>query len=145
MRTQRVYLLLWCVTVGIISFMVLDFWQKRNAPLYRKLEIQWAQDVEDLESSKKLPPPWFDVREIELYGGTPETKNWLKRIEIPVTAKKPNGNHKLEVLVVAWEEDGKRGALIQYNLVDLKSGNMIWELGRTLMFRKQNLLEGLWQ
>jgi hypothetical protein len=133
MLASRLHLLFWCVAVGLLSYIVLDFWSTRNAPLFRKLELQWAQDVELLESSKKLPPGWFDVKEVEITGGTPETKGILRKIRIPVQVKKEDGQHKVEVLVVVWEEEGKRGALIQYNLVNLKTGNMIWELGRTLI------------
>jgi hypothetical protein len=148
MRSKRAFLLLWCLAAGVLAFVALDFWQYRNAPLYKKLETRWHQDVAALEASGKLPPPWFEVGEIELFGGTPETKSLLKRIRIPVAAKKKDGSHKLEVLVVAWEEDGKRGALVQYNLVDKKSQNMIWELGRTLILsedRSENPFQRLIQ
>ncbi len=68
-----------------------------------------------------------------MYGGTPESKNWLKRIDVPVRPHIQEGGNRLEVLVVVWEEEGKQGALVQYNLVDLKSKNMVFELGRTLI------------
>ncbi len=133
MFSRRLSLVLWCASAGLFAFVMLDFWSERNSPLYKKLESQWSEDVETLERSGKMPAAWFDVSEIELFGGTPETKGWLKRIEVPVRPNKEKGRHKLEVLVVVWEEEGKHGALIQYNLVDLKSQNMIFELGRTLI------------
>lgn len=136
MLSKRLHLLFWCVAVGVLSYIVLDLWSTRNAPLFRKLETQWAEDVKLLESSKNLPQGWFDVKEVEVFGGTPETKAVLRKIKIPVGVKKENGDHKLEVLVVVWEEEGKRGALIQYNLVNLKTGNMIKEIGRTLILSK---------
>lgn len=136
-------MLLWCLALALISYVTLDFWHTRNAPLYKKLERQWAEDVELLEDSGKLPQPWFDVKEIELVGGTPETRNWLKRIKIPVTVKNDVGTYKLEVLVVVWEEEGKRGTMVQYNLVELKSGNTIWELGRTLILSRPDALTSL--
>lgn len=136
MLTNRLHLIFWCFAVGLLAFIVLNFWSARNAPLFRRLETQWAEDVQLLEASKKLPQGWFDVREVEIIGGTPETKGILQRIKVPVAVKKKEGQHKLEVLVVVWEEEGKRGSLIQYNLVNLKTGNMIWELGRTLILSK---------
>lgn len=136
MLSKRLHLLFWCVAVGLLSYIVLDLWSSRNAPLFRRLETQWADDVRLLETSKNLPPGWFDVKEVEIFGGTPETKAILRKIKVPVGIKKHDGEHKLEVLVVVWEEEGKRGALIQYNLVNLKSGNMIKEIGRTLILSR---------
>ncbi|MGZ3721911.1 MAG: hypothetical protein ACXVA9_03200, partial [Bdellovibrionales bacterium] len=92
-------------------------------------------DVEQLEASGKLPKEWSDVSLIEVIGGTPETKDWLGRIYVPLKSKK-GGHYKLEVLVVVWEEEGKRGTLVQYNLVDLKTQNNIYELGRTFILSK---------
>jgi hypothetical protein len=140
---RRFTLLLWCAALALISYVTLDFWHGRNAPLYKKLERQWAEDVNLLEESGKLPQPWFKVKEIEIIGGTPETRALLKRIKKPVGVKNENGSHKLEVLVVIWEEEGKRGTMIQYNLVDLKSGNTIWELGRTLIHSRPDMLTSL--
>ncbi len=141
MLRKRLASLFLCMAAAVMAFLILDIWSQRNAPLFRKFEMQWATDVRLLEESGKLPKGWFDVREIELIGGTPETKTWLSRIEVPLRAKNPDGHHKLEVLVVIWEEEGTRGALVQYNLVNLKTGNMIFELGRTLLFRKPKISE----
>lgn len=117
-----------------MAYVFLDFWLSRNAPDFKRFERQWADDVAQLEASPKLPKPWFDVAEVEVFGGTPESKGWLRQIHIPVEAKNPkSGKYKLEVLVVPWDEDGKSGVMVQYNLVELKSKNMIYELGRTLV------------
>src|SRR6478609_9054170 len=115
MQLTRIYLLLWCASLAIVSYLVLDLWLSRNAPIHKRLERQWAADVKALESSPKLPKPWFDVSEVEIIGGTPESKSWLRQITVPVGPKKENGNHKLEVLVVSWQEDGQSGVMIQYN------------------------------
>jgi hypothetical protein len=103
----------------------------------------WREDIELLEGSGKLPKPWFEVREIELIGGSPHARQWLKRIDVPLKDKRGDGKYRLEVLIVPWTVEKQHGVLVQYNLVDLKSKNMIWELGRTLILSPQNLLEGL--
>lgn len=133
---RRIYLLFWCGAIAILSYVMLDFYMARNAPLFKRFERQWASDISLLEESGKLPSAWFDVKEVEVVGGTPETKSWLRRVHIPVSVKNQEGHHKLETLVVLWEEEGKRGVLTQYNLVDLESGNTIWELGRTLILNR---------
>ncbi len=130
---RRIYLIFWCASVALLAFVALDFWSLRNAPIYKRFERQWTEDVQRMESSGKLPHPWFDVNKIEIIGGTPETKSWLRRIKVPLSEKRENGGHKLEVLVVAWEENGKRGVLLQYNLIKIKTGNTVWEAGRTLL------------
>lgn len=130
---KRAYLVFFCLAVAVLAFCLLDYWSSRNAPSYKKFEKQWADDVAQLEASPKLPKPWFDVKEVEVFGGDPASRGWLKEIHIPVGQKNPEGQHKLEVLVVPWEEGGKAGVMIQYNLVDLKTKNMIYELGRTLI------------
>lgn len=135
MRIRKIGLLFLCLGVGLTTFVLLDFWSDHNAPLYLQLQQQWEEDVHNLEASPKLPKAWFDVKELEITGGTPETKSWLRRIHVPLKTKK-DGHYKLEVLVVAWEEEGKQGALVQYNLTDLKTQNMIWELGRTFILRQ---------
>lgn len=132
---QRLPSLLLCLAFGITAFVLLDFWSSRNAPLWERLERQWSNDVDNLEASKKLPKEWYDVGQVEVVGGTPETKEWLARIHVPVRPK-TNGKNKLDVLVVVWEEEGKRGAMVQYNLLDGKTGNNILELGRTFILSK---------
>jgi hypothetical protein len=109
---QRIHLLLWCSAVGIAAFVCFKVWSQRNTPLYKRFESQWQEDVERLEASKKLPPPWFDLKDLEIIGGTPETKTWLKQIRIPLKTR-PDGHFQMEVLIVAWEEEGKRGVLVQ--------------------------------
>jgi hypothetical protein len=130
--TQRLHFIFWGAAVSLLAYACFEHWSQKNMPLYARLERQWQEDVTILEASQKLPTAWFDVRDLEVIGGTPETRDWLKRIRVPLTTHK-EGKYGMEVLVVAWEESGKRGTLIQYNLTDLKSKNGIWELGRTLI------------
>ncbi len=135
MFLRRISLLACCFGVATASYVLLDFWSARHAPLFRRFERQWIEDVRQLEASPKLPKQWFDVKEFEIIGGTPETKKWLRQIEVPLKAN-PEGKHRMDVLVVVWEEEGVRGVLVQYNLEELKSKNNIWELGRTLILSR---------
>ncbi|MBX3021493.1 MAG: hypothetical protein KF799_07415 [Bdellovibrionales bacterium] len=132
MNTKRFSLLLMCAATGLLAFLLLDMYSARKAPLYKRLERQWAADVQALEASGKLPASWAQVKDIVIIGGTAETKTWLQRIQIPLK-ENPKGVHRMEVLVVAWEENGKRGAMIQYNIEDGKTRNTLLELGRTLI------------
>jgi hypothetical protein len=133
---KNIHILIWCAAAAILAIVAMDVWDQQTAPIYKRLERQWHDDIRELEDSKKLPAAWFDVGQIEIVGGTNETKDWLKHIQSPLTPK-ANGHYKLDVLLVGWEETGKRGAMIQYNLEDLGTKNTIWELGRTLILSPQ--------
>lgn len=140
---RKLSLLLWCAALALLSFVILDFWHSRNAPAFKKFERLWSDDLELLEKSGKLPPGWFDVKEVEIIGGTPETKRLLKRIQVPISSKNPEGKHRIEVLLVLWEEGGKLGVTIQYNLSQIETRNQVLELGRTLILNKSDLIMDL--
>jgi hypothetical protein len=129
---QRVFLLMWCLAIGLFAYVTLDFYSSRNIPLYKKFEKQWQHDVQILEASGKLPKAWFNTGEIVLTGGTPDSRAWLQRIKHPLRQIK-DGKTKMEVLVIAWEENGKTGVTLQYNLSDRATGEWIKEVGRTLI------------
>lgn len=117
----------------------LAFVLSKEAPLPKKLEYLWAQDLKLLEQSKAMPEAWSKVRDLEIHGGTDIAKLWLKEMTIPLEVR-PKGQYTLEILLVDWVESGKTGAMIQYNLVDQKTGNMVWELGRTLILKDDSSL-----
>ncbi|MGE0763407.1 MAG: hypothetical protein AB7N80_09015 [Bdellovibrionales bacterium] len=102
----------------------------------QRLQILWEQDVEKLSASGKLPKAWNEIKEIQLIPATDNAKLWLKNVRVPIRLKS-DGGYKMEILVVSWEEEKASGAIMQYNLVDLKTNNMIWELGRTFVLSGQ--------
>lgn len=129
---RKLALLAFGVALGLIAFVLLDHYRRLRMPLVKRFERQWAADVVEMEASGKLPAAWHDIGQIKIIGGTPETRNWLDHVQAPLRPN-PQGQHRMEVLVVIWEENGKRGALVQYNLEDGKTGNTIREIGRTLI------------
>lgn len=140
MSLRRIALLIWCIAVSTASYVILDFWSARNGPLSKRFERQWREDVHQLEDSGKLPKPWFDLKEVLIIGGTPETKKMLRQVQHPLKTN-PKGEYRMEVLIVAWEEEGVRGVMVQYNLEDIKSKENLYELGRTLILNRPTLLE----
>lgn len=132
---RRLSLLIACFAVAMASFVLLDFWSTRNAPPYLKFERLWEEDVDQLEKSGRLPKGWSDLKDIDVIGGTPETKKWLRLVKVPIKTVS-NGKHRMDVLVVVWEEEGVRGVLVQYNLEDIKTKNNLWELGRTFILSR---------
>lgn len=120
------------VALATLAYLLLGTYSVRNAPDWKMLERRWAADVHLLEASGKLPPEWSHVKELEFIGGTPETRAWLKLMKAPLRTN-PRGTFRMDVLVVAWREGARRGALIQYDIEDLKTKNMVREIGRTLI------------
>lgn len=141
MSLRRIALLICCVAVSTASFVILDFWSARNGPLGKRFERQWRADIRQLEDSGKLPKPWSDLREVVIIGGTPETKKMLRQLNHHPVKTKNDGQHRMEVLIVAWEEEGVQGVLVQYNIEEVESKENVYELGRTLILNRPNLLE----
>lgn len=118
------------VGVGVLIHFGPAHFQFEFGSKSERLQILWEQDLEKLKAANLLPEAWSDIREIELNPTTDNAKLWMKNVQVPILLKS-NGQHRLEILGVSWEEGHSSGLILQYNLVDLKTNNMIWELGRT--------------
>ena len=120
------------VVLGLSGFLVLalGFMQDRNAGPVERLQTIWAEDLQLLKDHNKLPEAWGRIREIELIPATDTAKDWARNLEVPISVN-VTGSHRLEVLLLSWTQDESNGAIVQYNLVDLETNNMVWELGRT--------------
>ena len=125
-------LIILAIAFGLVGYVAYDNYVDSPRPLAETFEREWRADVEHMMASGKLPPTWADVREIRLIGGNPPTKNLLKHVTPPLSTRK-DGQHRLEILVVLWTEDHKRGALVQYDFENLKTRNTTLEISRTLI------------
>ncbi|HEX4924591.1 MAG TPA: hypothetical protein VFV50_10910 [Bdellovibrionales bacterium] len=94
----------------------------------------WREDLRQLQASGKLPKGWNHLRMVEFTGLGKDSWAWIENRK-PEIAIDPEGDYKLEILVDLFEDEEGKAALIEYHLVDLKSENKIWELGRTLQIR----------
>lgn len=102
-----------------------------NSTQVERLQSLWNQDVTDLENAKALPEGWYRIKSIEFYSGDNGAQKWIDEKLRPPQKTRVNGTHRLEILLLSFEDKGKIGAIVQYNLVDIKTQNMEWELGRT--------------
>ncbi|MEK7357455.1 MAG: hypothetical protein AAB250_13470, partial [Bdellovibrionota bacterium] len=100
-------------------------------PSKQKFAQNWQNDVAALEKSGKLPESWQQIREIVVKTDNSPAQTWVVGLEAPIK-KKQDGFFRLDVFVAHWIDDDRYGALIQYNLVDLRDGNTTWELSRNL-------------
>lgn len=116
------------VTVGfaLLSDSLYDSYNYRA----QMLAELWRKDIERLHSAHILPKELSNLREIEWIAPDPLAQYWSKNTELPFTPR-PDGRFKLELLILSQTDDGQMIAVIQHHLIDLNSGNSIWELGRT--------------
>lgn len=90
----------------------------------------WQEDLALLKKSGKIPAGFDHIREIEVRSDNSPARDWLDDLKRKIPTE-PTGTYKLSVMVIHWIEENRYGAIIQYNLVDTKSGNTVWELSRT--------------
>lgn len=125
--------------VALLVFAAGVFVLKKEASAPEKLEMLIEKDLDLLRQNGSLPKELNSLAKLEVYGGTDQAKVWINNLSLPFKLAE-DGTHDLEVLVVDWEEGTKDGVMVQYNLVDRKSGNMVWELGRTFILRDDSEL-----
>jgi hypothetical protein len=127
------------VVVLTIILATVGFWAGRRylhmayislfikAPPEKKFMDAWESDIHHLDDIKALPPGFKDLRLVRLSTPSAKLKKSFKQYPIQFEAK-PSGHFILEIF---GDELDEGGVLIQYDLVDGKTGNTVWELGRT--------------
>jgi hypothetical protein len=123
----KYFVALVAVTIGFYfaSQIIFDDFSSQS----QTLSQLWREDVENLEAKKILPPAFHNLREIEWVTPDVKSKEWAKFLKVPFELK-PDGEYRLELLVLS-QEDGPVLAVIQHHLIHIKTGNSVWELGRT--------------
>ena len=118
------------LAIGAVTAMTFraDYWLL--APKEKFLS-SWQEDVRLLKKKNALPASWDHIREVEVKSDNSPAIDWIESLKSQVKID-PNGTHKLNVLVIHWIEKTKYGVIVQYSITDIKSGNTIWEISRTL-------------
>jgi hypothetical protein len=109
---------------------VSPFWFEQNQA--EQIETLWRQDIELLVRSRSLPKEWTEVSEIKYFPLTSSVKELLSKIHPPMGTHE-GGPYRMEVSIDDWKDGDDYGLMIQYQLFDIASENLIWELGRTLI------------
>jgi len=137
----RIGILAGCLgIIFIVGHWTLEFSSFYQQPIGKRFSELWARDVSMLKAAHIFPPGIFDLKSYELSAATERTQSWKPDISIPFGTD-PNGHFHLEILLLSWEEGSKEGAIVQYNLIDMRSKDMTWELGRTFVLLGQNPIE----
>lgn len=118
------------IALGLAAYAGYAYYSFTTAPVIAKLQLVWEKDLHLLHREKKFPPEWDRIRDVQYFTGTDRAQMWLRNLKSPFVLN-PKGDQVLEVLILSWNDEGLWGAIFQYNLVDEKSGNTTWELGRT--------------
>ena len=100
----------------------------------KKFETLWQNDLILLEKTHSLPNEWSEISEVKFHLPTEKSNKWMKQIASPILLKS-NGTHKLEITITDWIEPNRIGVVIQYHLINKKSGDLINEFGRTFIIK----------
>lgn len=93
-------------------------------------------DLQQLQKKDFLPEAWHSIREIKYRFQSEKIKQAIDIQKLSVS-KKNNGQYNLEIEFIEVPDDKKPKMLMQMNLIEIKSKNTIWELGRTYVLFPQ--------
>jgi hypothetical protein len=116
-----------------LSFCYLKFSEFPNllTPSAKKLDFAIREDLQLLKKTKTFPAKeWMNISQVEISSDASPVQDWISKDSLVIT-KKPDGDFKLNVFATLWLDENRYGAIIQYDLVDLKTKNTVWELNRT--------------
>lgn len=121
-------------TSVLLSFLAVYFGLQQRfwlLPPSEKLEFVWTDDFKLLQKSRHASL-LQDVREIKIRT-TPHSpaQDWLPKVKAAVPIKK-EGKFVLDVFLIHQIEGHRYGVIMQYALLDAKTGNMVDEFARTL-------------
>jgi hypothetical protein len=88
--------------------------------------ITWAHDFVEMKKQNQGHPGLNSIKNIHLVSHSAKLKKMYKNKPLPIILQK-EGLYRLEIFLDEGEDNQ---AVIQYDLVDIKSGNTVWEAGR---------------
>ena len=100
----------------------------------QRLRLLWKQDLEQLRQHKKLPSGFDSIKELNYTAMSKISAQWMSDIVIPI-AIQHDGKYRLNLQVDHWSEKKKTAAVVHYQMIDIASGNTVWEFGRTYPIR----------
>jgi predicted negative regulator of RcsB-dependent stress response len=112
---------------GVFGYKIYQFEQMSSV---ERLNHLWKQDMNLLKSTQHVHKGWNSIKQFEAFSGSEKAKKWLQSLRVPAR-KVEQGKYKLEVLLLEFDQDETAHAVVQMNLVELESQNMVWELART--------------
>ena len=105
-----------------------------------RLSSLWERDIIQLTAAGKLPKEFFETKEIKITYGSDRAKWLIQAAKSPLHTV-ADGKYRLDFFADHYVDGKDFGVVLQYQLVDLTSNDMIWELGRTLKLGETQTVE----
>lgn len=93
-----------------------------------------TEDFLILISNQHLPAELYSLREIQWNYYDPELEKLIPKSSIPFKTS-DSGDFKLIIDAFSAPQKKSRISILQLNIVEIKSGNKIWELSRSYEFQ----------
>jgi len=106
-----------------------NFW---ILPPQVKFARAWKTDIDLLNHQNAAPKAFGQIREIHFRSDESRIYDWYQATTTAPIPTKKDGKYRLEILALSFIDGYRYGAILQYNWVDLESGNTVGEFGRTL-------------
>lgn len=123
-----------CGAIGVAVFSLLPEDRTSVPKALETFPATVSEDLKFLQQKKKLPAAWGDIQHIAYNFHSDLAKALMGRSKFNIP-EAPTGGHKLEIefIDVPDEDDATKitGMILQMSLIDLNSGNKVYELGRT--------------
>ena len=118
------------LALAISIYVGYSYYEVQNFTQEQLLEKLITSDLNKLRSRNILPASFDKISHMEVQTGTEQARKWLEKMKLPIE-QKADGQYKMEVLLMSFEDEGKTAAIIQYNIINNNTHDMEWELGRT--------------
>jgi hypothetical protein len=153
----RLFGLLIFVLASALAYLTFDQFKGEirwmTATPAERISIIVENDFKSLVQSKDLPPEWADLTEVVYKMNSPVTQALMgnERPHLELASLSPNykkqknkkekeeaKNYEAEIEVIDLPDEQKPGFIFQVSLIDMKSKNKIFEIGRTYYFNELN-------
>ncbi|MGE3974738.1 MAG: hypothetical protein AB7F59_09465 [Bdellovibrionales bacterium] len=123
--------LLLIVGLATGAFSFYEYIQPQGAMNLGTFQSVWDRDIGFLKEKKGFHAGVENLKMVEFSSADERIRDWIDHYK-PSFQVHTEGNYKLEVILDSWADGLEKGVIVQYHLIDLSSGDTIWELGRTL-------------
>lgn len=96
-------------------------------PIHKKMSFLITLEIERYRLDPKNFPFFSSVKEIKIVSSQDEV---FKQLKFPKVHLDASGKHELEILLHLEKTSQKNAILVQYDMVDLTSKNVVWEHSR---------------
>jgi len=117
--------------IALGAYTLYEKMQPRGAMTVENFRVVWERDLAFLKEKSRLHEGFENLKMVEFTSSDDQVRGWIE-IYKPDFGIQSTGMYKLEVLLDTWNDEKEKGVIVQYHLVNLTTGDTIWELGRTL-------------